>query len=212
MENKNGNVNELVMFIAATAMKPLLSDGIWQCYGYKRRPRHGNIWNKIFPKTFELENFISKEILTMGLIDILNGIKKSEIPSDTKLLVAVGVVDRLLSTTKHLFTLDLFMQNLFSTYASFLKSDKSKLHEPIIVKATDILSKKDFAKFTVGTIKLLTDSPLLEIERSNDFLLKSDYIKDVVEESSKEGEMKIFMTGEVYKKYAPLLETEILNS
>jgi hypothetical protein len=87
MENKISDINDLVLFLTATAMKPLLNDEVWQCYGYRKRPKHGNIWNRIFPKMFELENFISKEILIMGLIDILNGIKKSREESDTKLLL-----------------------------------------------------------------------------------------------------------------------------
>lgn len=182
-------------------MKPLLSDEIWQCYGYKKRPIKGAIWTKLFPKKFALDNFISREVLTMGLIDVLNGIKKSDVPDETKLLIAVGVVDQFLSTTKNMFRTEDFMQNLFSAYASYLKSDKSKLHEPIILKSKDVLDKKDFAKFMVGTIKLLA------IEHANDFLLKSDYIKDVIEKSSPENKLNISMSDEDYKKYTPLIST-----
>lgn len=206
MENKITDINNLVLFLTATAMKPLLDDEVWQCYGYRKRPRHGNIWNNIFPKMFELENFISKEILIMGLIDVLNGIKKSTETSDTKLLISIGVVDQFLSTTKHMFSSDLFMENLFSTYASYLKSEKTKIHEPIILKAKDVLNKKDFAKFMVGTIKLLLDA------RTGDFLLKSDYFKDIIEKSSKENKLKISMPDEIYKKYLPLVEEKILNT
>jgi hypothetical protein len=206
MENKITDINDLVLNITALAMKPVLDDEIWQCYGYRKKPKHGSIWDKFFPKMFALENFVSKEILTMGLIDVLNGVKKSTESSDTKLLISVGVIDQFLSTTKHMFPIDSFMENLFSTYASYLKSEKSKIHEPVILKAKDILDKKDFAKFMVGTIKLLA------IEHSNDFLLKSDYIKGVVEKSGKENKLKISMTDEMYKKYVPLIETKILNA
>ncbi len=206
MENKISDINDLVLFLAATAMKPLLNDEVWQCYGYRKRPRHGNIWNRIFPKMFELENFISKEILIMGLIDILNGIKKSGEESDTKLLLSTGIVDQFLATTKHMFPSDLFMENLFSAYASYLKSEKSKIHEPVILKAKDVLNKKDFAKFMVGTIKLLA------IEHADDYLLKSDYIKGVIEKSGKENKLKISIPDEMYKKYVPLIEDKILNA
>ncbi|MFH1990497.1 MAG: hypothetical protein ABIJ19_01420 [Patescibacteria group bacterium] len=206
MENKIIDINDLVVFLAATAMKPLLSDEVWQCYGYKKRPKKGNIWNKIFPKMFILENFISKEVITMGLIDVLNGVKKSAATSDIKLLISMGVIDQFLSTTKHLFPVDSFMENLFSSYASFLKSDKSKLHEPIILKAKDILNKKDFAKFMVGTIKLFA------IEHADNFLLKNDYIKGLIEKSSIENKLKISMSDEIYKKYMPLLSERILNT
>ena len=206
MENKTNDVNDLVLSLAATGMKPLLGDEIWQCYGYKKRPRKGNIWNRLFPKMFELENFISKEILTMGLIDVLNGIKKSAESADAKLLLAVGVVDQFLDTTKHLFPPDEFMQNLFSSYASYLKSDKSSLHVALILKAKDVLDKKDYARFMVGTIKLLAT------EHRNDFLLKSDYIKNVIEKSETQNKLNISMPEEMYRKYAPLLEENILST
>ena len=206
MENKITNINDLVLFLVAIAMKPLLDDEIWQCYGYAKKPRRGSIWYKMFPKKFELENFITKEILTMGLIDVLNGVKKSTETAETKLLISIGVVDQFLSTTKHMFTLDLFMESLFSTYASYLKSEKLKIHEPLILKAKDILDKKDFAKFMVGTIKLLLNA------HAGDFLLKSDYFRDVIEKSSKENKLKISMSDKMYKKYLPLLEEKILNA
>jgi hypothetical protein len=98
------------------------------------------------------------------------------------------------------------MDNLFVTYASYLKSEKSKIHEPIILKAKDILSEKNFAKFAVGTIKLLLDS------HTGDFLLKSDYIRDIIEKSSKENKLVISMSDEMYKKYLPLIEEKILNT
>jgi hypothetical protein len=205
MENKISDINDLVLDLAVTAMKPLLNDDVWQCYGYKRLPRHGNIWNIIFPKMFELQNFISKEILTMGLIDVLNGIKKSTEAPDTKLLLSIGVIDQFLSTTEHMFPSESLMENLFSTYASYLKSEKSKLYEPIILKAKDILDKKDFIKFMVGTIKLLA------FGHADDFLLKSDYIKAIIENSSKENKLKISIPKEMYRKYLPLLEKNILN-
>lgn len=206
MENKITDINNLVLFLAATAMKPLLDDEVWQCYGFRKRPKHGNIWNNIFPKMFKLENFISKEILIMGLIDVLNGVKKSTETSDTKLLISIGIVDQFLSTTKHMFPSDLFMENLFFAYVSYLKSEKSKIHEPVILKAKDVLNKKDFAKFMVGTIKLLLDA------HTGDFLLKSDYFKDLIEKSSKENKLKISMPDEMYKKYLPLIEGKILNA
>ena len=206
MENKIIDINNLVLFLAVTGMKPLLGNEVWRCYGYKKRPRHGAFLDKIFPKKFELENYISKEILTMGLIDVLNGIKKSTENTDIKLLLSIGVIDQVLATTKQMFSSESFMENLFSTYASYLISEKSKIHEPIILKAKVVLKKKDFARFLVGTIKLLA------IEHADDFLLKSDYIKDVIEKSSKENKLKISMPDEIYKKYLPLLEEKILNT
>lgn len=207
MEKKITDINELVLFLTGTAMEPLLNDGIWQNYGYKKRPKKGNIWNKISPKQFELENLITKEILTMGLIDIINGIKKSSKSSDTKLLLSIGVIDQFLYATKHLFNFRSFMENLISTYDAFLKCEKSKLHVPFILKAKDNLTKKDFAKFLLGTTVLLGRPPY-----TDDFLVKSDYVKNAIDNSTTENKLKIGMSEEMCKEYIDLLSEKILNT
>jgi len=71
MEHKTTDINDLVEYLASTAMRPLLDDEVWRAYGYKKRPKSGNILHKLFPDKFELEDFITKEVLTMGLIDVL---------------------------------------------------------------------------------------------------------------------------------------------
>ena len=205
-DTKISDINELVVFLAGIGAEPLFNNEIWQCYGYRKRPKKGNVWNKLFPKMFELSNFISREVLTMGLIDILNGIKKSTEAHNTKLLLALGVVDQFLTTTQHIFPQDEFMKNLFTTYAAYQKSSKSKLHEPIMLKAKEVLDKRDFGRFMIGTIKLFAAN------QSSDYLLKSDLIKDTVEKSSKGNHLKISMSKEMYLKYASLLEDSILNS
>lgn len=206
MEEKQTEINDLVLFLAATAMKPLLRDDLWQCYGYIKRPKHGSMLSKMFPEKYILEDYITKEVLTMGLIDILNAIKKSNPSPDIKLLISIGVIDQFLSTTKHLFSSESFIDNLFVSYESFLKCDKSKRHESLILRAQNILDKKDFAKFTVGTIQLL-------MEYSDDYLLKSDYLKDVINKSafSSETILKVQMPKEMYKKYGNMLSEKVFN-
>jgi len=206
MENKIADINDLVSFLALTSMTPLQNDELWQCYGYKKWPSHGKIWERIFPKRYELENYILKEILTMGLIDVLNGVKKSREAPDIKLRISIGVVDQFLSITRDLFPSDLFMENLFPTYASYLKSEKSKIHLPVIAKAQAILNKKNYVKFTFGTLRLFA------MGTSDDFVVKSDYVRDVIEKSSKGSKLTISMSDEMYKKYVPLIEEKILNA
>lgn len=204
-ESEIDDINDLVVVLAGIGVKPLLNDEIWQCYGYRKRPVKGNIWNKLFPKIFSLQNFISKEVLTMGLIDILNGIKKSAESHKVKLLLMVGVTDQFLATTGHIFPPDEFMENLFSSYKSYSQDSKSGLHGPIILKAKDVLDKKDFARFMVGTIKLLAAA-------KDDFLLRSNLIKDTIDKSAKKNQLRLSMSKEMYRKYGPLLEENILNS
>lgn len=206
MEYKTTDINDLVLFLAATAMKPLLEDDIWKYYGYRKRPRSGNMWHKMLPDKFALEDFITKEILIIGLVDILNGIKKSNTTSEEKLLLSLGVVDQFYTTTEHMFSLDEFMENLFSTYTSYIKGDKTKLHVPLILKSKDILNKKDFAKFMVGTTRLLGI-----YELNGDYLVKSEYIKEAIDNSTIENKLKISMPEGIYKKYGDKLSKQILN-
>ena len=207
MEEKPTDINDLVSYLTGTSMKPLLDDDLWRCYGYRKRPVSGAIFSKLFPKRHELENFITKEVLTMGIIDVLNGIKKSNLSPDDKLLVSLGVVDQFLVTTKHLFTDEIFMDNLFTAYDSFLKSEKSKLYTPSILKAKTILNKQDFAKYMVGTIRLLSE------EHVEDFLLKSNALRDTINRLSGFSEAKLnIVMSEIYHKYGSLIQKNILSS
>lgn len=207
MKNNNQDINDLVLYLAATAMKPLLEDEIWQCYGYRKKPKHGAIWHKILPNKFELDDYITINILTIGLIDILNGIKKSNKSPEEKLLITLGVIDQFFITTKSMFNFDTFIDNVCSTYSSYLDNDKSKLHEPIILKSKEVLSKKSFAKFMVGTIQLLGVS-----ENKGDYLLKSSYIIDTINKSSLDNKLSLSMPEEEYKKYGELLSKKVLNT
>lgn len=98
------------------------------------------------------------------------------------------------------------MENIFSTYILFLNSDKSKLHEILVLKNNNGLDKKDSARFLVGSIQLLSS------EHVEDFLLNSDYIKDTIEKSSKENGLHLSMTDEMCEKYVPLLKEKIMNA
>lgn len=206
MEHKTTDINDLVEYLAGTAMRPLLDDELWRVYGYKKRPKSGNAWHKLFPDKFELEDFITKEVLTMGFIDVLNGIKKSKASSEEKLLISLGVLDQFISTTQHMFTPDSFVDNLLSSYASYIKCDKSKIHEAVIVKSKDVLDKKNFARFMVGTITLLGTS-----ERGGDYFLNSAILKDTIDKTSLENKLKLSMPEEMYRKYGDKLSKQVLN-
>lgn len=204
--SKTIDVNDLVEYLAGTAMRPLLDDEVWRAYGYKKRPKSGSAWHKLLPDKFELEDFITKEVLTMGLIDVINGIKKSKVTSDEKLLISLGVLDQFITTTKHMFDPDSFMNNLLSSYDSYTKCDKSKVHEPIIIKSKDILNKKNFAKFMVGTITLLGTSP-----HDGDYFLKSSILKDTINNATFENKLKLSIPEEMYRRYGEMLSKHILN-
>jgi hypothetical protein len=98
------------------------------------------------------------------------------------------------------------MDNLFDSYASYLKCNKSKLYEPIIIKSKNVLDKKDFAKFMVGTIKLLA------MEHADYYLLESAYFEDLIDNSQILEELKLKVAiPEVYQKYGNKILDKILN-
>lgn len=207
MKKKITDINDLVLFLTSMALKPLLIDEIWQNFGYRKRPKKGRIWSRLFPKKFKLENLIMKDLLTMGLIDTLNGIKKSSKLIDTQLVISIGVIDKFLSTIKYLFDPIPFMDNLFSIYSSFAICENLKSHEPFILKSKNILNKKHFAKFLVGIITLLGMSTY-----TDGFLIKNDYIKEIIDDSFCKNKLQIDMSDKMCEKYVNLVLEKILNS
>ncbi len=199
-------LNDLVLYLTGTTMKPVLDDKLWKAYGYSRRPKSGSVLHKMFPDKFELEDYITKEVLTMGLIDNLNAIKKSNKSTEEKLLIVFGVIDQFLETTKHMFTSDSFMDNLLSSYSSYVKCDKTKIHEPWIIKSKDRLNKKNFAKFMVGTITLLGTET-----HNGDFFLNTSILRDTINNSIVDEKLKVSLSEEKRKKYLDLLSNKILN-
>ncbi len=207
MNQKFSDINDLVSFLALSAMNPLLSDEMWQLFGFKKCPKRGSKWSELFPMKFELEDLITEEILTMALIDTLCGIKKSAASYDTKLLISIGVIDRFISTMGHKFEGDSLMKNLFNTYASFLNSEGSELHMPIISKGREILSAKDFSKFLVG-ITSLVGTPLF----LGSYLLNTDDIVETINNSSTTNRLSVDLPKEFYQEYSQLVAEKILDT
>lgn len=206
MEKKITNINDLVLFLSGAVTHTLLADNMWQKFGFKRRPKKGNIWNRIFPNKYALDILITKEIITMCLIDVLNGIKKSTKSKKDKILIAIGVIDKFLYSTEHFFDHSILMTNIFDTYSKFLNSEQSKHHEIFIDRAKLILNKKQFVIYTIGIIKLLSIPSI-----SGDILLISDDIKDIINDSSTENKLEVKMPKEIYIEYEPMIIEKILD-
>jgi len=203
METKITDINKLVDTLTSICAGCLLDDECWKCYGYKKRPKKGTVWIKLFH--LELQQYITKELLTMSFIDVLSGIKKSKVTSTIKLLLSIGVLDRIYTT--HILNTDSFMENVFITNEALLKKVNSKNHDLIIYKASGILNEKDLAKFAVGTIRLLLH------EHPYNFIADSDYVSRLVDNSSviETDKLHIEMPKELFDKYAPLIKEKILN-
>ncbi|OGM08579.1 hypothetical protein A2Z67_06350 [Candidatus Woesebacteria bacterium RBG_13_36_22] len=199
------DINDLVLQITARGTKPLLHDDIWKCYGFKKTPSHKNIFFRLFRKKCSLENCVISEVLTMGLIDVITGIKKSKESRVNKLLISLGVIDQFISMTKHMIAPDHLLESLLYTYESYLATDKRNLYSLIVYKAKNKLNKKDFAKFLAGTEKLLKLKP------NGDFLVKSSKIREIVENSFKENKLNISMSKDEFEKYSSLVKEKILT-
>lgn len=206
MANKIRDINDCVVFLSGMVMQLILSDEIWQNFGYKKRPRKGIIWSKLLPEKFELDNYIIKEVLIIGIIDLLNSIKETKLLSDKKLLIAIGMLDQILPTTKHLFNENIFLKNIIDTYKICSKHEKSKIHEPFILKAKEELSKKAFTKFMVGITALLGTPPFYA-----GLLLDENYIKNEIESFNLENKLKVGLSEEKVEEYTKLLMENIFS-
>lgn len=196
----DSGINKLVDELTYFAVQPLMDDNVWRYYAYKKRPKHGSLRKKLFPKSFELENFIIKQLLIMGVIDIICGIKQSNIPNETKLSLTVGVIDRIKSVSIALISLEVFMDSLTS---SFIKQTNNKKSDPYILEAQHILKKEDFARFLVGTIALFP-------ENMDDYFLDSNIIKTRIEKSNCNGKLNVSLNNKELKKMLELIDQHII--
>jgi hypothetical protein len=195
MENKLDNINDLVINLAAIVTRRVLNIEVWQFYGFKKIPQHGYIWEKIFPKAYKLEKFIEIEILAMGFLDVLNGIKKTNESQHVKLQISLGVLGHVLTVVKTLVPSEELIENIFSRPA---KKDRLK---HLILTAEDALNENDFKRFFTGTLNLFS----IEQDDPDDYFFKSDAIKDIIERSSKEGGLVVPMSDETKTNCALLL-------
>ncbi|MEX2054021.1 MAG: hypothetical protein WD883_00535 [Candidatus Colwellbacteria bacterium] len=192
------------------ASKPMLTDNYWQAYGYAKVPKRGSMWSKLLPKTFELEDYIYESLLMMGSVDVLMRINKANMPKEDKVLIALMLLDSIFDTTAHMFPFDSFMDKTLRVYNMHLKGGKLKeVYGPVILEAKKDLSNKSFAKFLVGTIQLFSHS-----ENQKNFLIKSDYITDLIEGGPRKvGGSKLNWSApeEKIQQYKKILDREVFN-
>lgn len=204
MEETIEDINDIVLLLAIWGIEPILRDEIWQSYGYKKRPRKGHIWSKLFPKRFELDYWIKKEILTMGTIDVLNGIKNSNLSYDKKVLIGVGVIDQILAKTEHMLNKETFLQNVVSRFKSCSVCERSKFYEPFILEADEMSSQRAFARFLVGTITLLGTPPF-----TGELLMSREQITHIIERSTIKGKFRALLPEDKIQEYAEVIGQEV---
>ncbi len=206
MNKEPCNINSLIKNLTAISFEPRLSNQVWQNYSFNKMPERGNIWYRLFPKKFKLENLIGKELLMMSLLDVLNGIKKSNNNLEDKVLILLGVIDQFISVVKIYFPTNIFMEEFFLTYDLYLNSGKEEVCSSIILNNQKTLNKKDFAIFMIGTIKTTY------LSGNENFLLNTDLIKNLVERQFTEDKLDLYMSDEQSKKYVDLLKSLFNNN
>ncbi len=169
------DIKELINFLGNAILKPVLSKDLWQCYDYKKLPNTSFIRSKLFPRSFSLDEYITREVIIMGLIDVVNGINESSLKREKKLLLMGEIVSQFINTEKYLYCEYQFLKNFLSAYISYVEGDKNELYKPILLRAKNNLKLKYFSRFTVGTIKLLK-------HQKDSHLISIDYIRELVEE------------------------------
>lgn len=203
-KKKSVDINDLVHSFVSETTGPLLDEGVWKCYGFRKNPLRKSLFS-LLQKNSDLKNYIIKEIITMCLIDIINGIKKSRTSRINKLSISLGVIDRLIMTNEHLGKLDNLLESLLYTYENYLTIDKKNLHSLIVYRAKYELKKKDFSKFMEGTRRVL------ELQENGDFLIESSRIKKAVELSIRRSNFKISMSNDEYEKCHLIVKEKMLH-
>jgi len=92
MTKKTIEINSLLDILSGLSVRSIFDDDLWKIYGFRRRPRTFII--NFFPSKKLYIRLIKRDIISMGIIDIINGIKKSNIDKNTKVIIAMGVLNR----------------------------------------------------------------------------------------------------------------------
>ena len=130
------------------------NDATWQSFGYNKRPKIRKLIKKRFPSKYELENYITKELMTIGIIDIISIMNKEDYSQEFKLLITIGILDRLLTSLEDLLKPYTFIKDIKTAYDDFFNDNMDKhSHEVFILRAKNRLSKTNFARLLVGAIQ-----------------------------------------------------------
>ena len=196
------DINDLVISLEIAAASPLFDDEMWMAYGYRKRPKRGGLVRSLLPND-KLEDIVEEELLTMGFIDVFCSINESTVPTETKLLLSLGVIDVFLANaSKRFLNRCSFVENLFDAWDIYVKRDRSEMPEPFAgshaIKAKNHLSSQAWARYLLCTMTLLRAG-------EDKLLLNSVYIKEIIENASFENTVNFSLSDGVIREYRALL-------
>jgi hypothetical protein len=181
MKNKINDTNKLVDTLTVILADIVLNDATWQPFGYNKRPISNILIKKISPSKHELVNYITKELITIGIIDIISIMNKQNYSQEFKLLITIGILDRLLTSLEYLLKPYTFIKDIKTAYDDYFNDNTDKhSHEIFILRAKNRLSKTNFAKLLFGAIKFF--EPVLTIKHRDTIILNSKSITKLVDD------------------------------
>ena len=181
MKNKTNDTNKLVDTLTVILADIVLNDATWQPFGYNKRPISNILIKKISPSKYELVNYITKELITIGIIDIISIMNKQNYSQEFKLLITIGILDRLLTSLEYLLKPYTFIKDIKTAYDDYFNDNTDKhSHEIFILRAKNRLSETNFAKLLFGAIKFF--EPVLTKKHRDTIILNSKSITKLVDD------------------------------
>jgi hypothetical protein len=169
-------LKEIIMELTLIVVKGLVSEGIWNNFGYKKMPTYRKIFAMIFKKNFQLPVYLYNTLSIIFLVDVANSIKFSSLEKNIKKNLLIGVLDEVFKLVTKVTDSNL-VDEFRSTYKKIdfnsSKPPYSFLFDDLKIK----LSKENSAKFIVGIINLYTTRHLLDDKSSHSHYLLLDVKK-----------------------------------
>ena len=171
--------NRLIFQLLGSITEFLLDDETWKLFGYKKRPKRGAIFSRLFPKKYELDNFIFRHFFILGVIDVLNGIKKSKQSYYNKTIVILNFFEEVDVLSKNTDCLTDLLKDLPTAYDIYKESNPKNLYEPYLSKSENVLGSTNSARFLIGISKIQFERMLMDIS-AKDFFLSSDRVAELI--------------------------------
>ncbi len=169
MERKSDIRSKLFFY----AMIPALgSNNTWRAYGFKKRPRYGSFVAKMFPRKYELQEFINQELFILGFVDVLVGIQYSHVSNEDKALLVASLFDSFLYYSPKSRNMG-FIDAVFVTFLDH-KNPAEKRFSTSMLKRSKSMSKINQSKYIYGTQVLMYD------DAKNYFFIDSEKIIDLI--------------------------------
>lgn len=155
------NLNKRVLYLSGLVLKNFLSNESWKLFGFKSRPRRGEIFRRFVNKTkLAKEDFFVKELILLSIIDVILAIKKQGIEEDNKSLYIIGVLSELfspLSKSKIFNSDEDYLEFIKNGYEDYLNR---KFIVSFISRVKKSIDEKNSISLVAGAVFLATHSNL----------------------------------------------------